>query len=99
MHVWLVAISMGSLLLVIVVGTTMLIVGIVIGIHYQRKKGPRSLMMRPASLPREMSKDYELDLQTSAATSPLYDDLVTVVGENNRIELSNNVSYGHISHR
>ena len=87
MLIWIVSISMGFLLLLIVVGTVMLIVGIAIGVQYQRRKGP------PPSVPAESSQNYEMDLKASDASAPVYEE-VTLVGG---IELSDNVAYGHIS--
>ena len=88
MLVWIVSISMGFLLLLIVVGTVMLIGGIAIGIQYQRRQGIPSVS-------QESSKNYDMDLKASHA-APLYED-VTVVGQTNGIELNDNVAYGHIS--
>ena len=86
MLVWIVSFSMGFLLLLIVVGTVMLMVGITIGVQYQCRKGPLP------SVPAESSQNNEMDLKTSNAAAPVYEE-VTLVGG---IELSHNVAYGHI---
>ena len=82
---------MGFLLLVIVVGTVILIVGLAIGVS-QHKKG------QPLSHSEESPKDYEVELTASEAVPPVYEE-VTLVDENNRIKLSYNIAYGHISHK
>ena len=87
MLVWIIiSFSVGFSLLVILVGIVMLIVGIAIGVQYQRKKGLPSRS-------EESSKNYETDLQAPTA-APEYEE-VTLVGENNEIELSHNVAYGY----
>ena len=87
MHAWIItSFSVGFLLLVIVLGTVMLIVGIAIGVQYQRKKGLQSQS-------EESSKNYDTNLQ-APNSAPEYEE-VTLVDENNEIELSHNVAYGH----
>ena len=86
--VWIVSISMGFLLLVIIMGTVILIVGIAIGVQYNRRK-------RPPSVPKETSEKYEVNFKASVAV-PIYEDL-TVIRENGGIQLSHNEAYGSIS--
>ena len=86
--VWIVSISMGFLLLVILMGTVILIVGIAIGVQYNRRN-------RPPSIPKETSEKYEVNFKASAAV-PIYED-ITLVRENGEIQLSHNEAYGSIS--
>ena len=93
MLLWIVSISMGFLLLMIVVGLVMLIVGTAIGIQYQRRRN-----IPPSSVQVESPQNCEMDLKSSDAAAPVYEE-VAVVHEKNKIDLSHNMAYGCISHK
>ena len=81
MYLWIIVITVGSLLLIMITSTVMLIIGIAIGC--QRKN-------------ESSSHNVHNTLTPTQTATPIYEDVAEVL-DNSVVQLNNNVAYGHIS--